>query len=266
MILFKPKKSIVTAYLGLAVSGTLSAAGIGQLGILDTSGINPQTGLEWAPGDTYRLIFVTSTTTDATSTDISTYNAFVQGVANAAGLGSVSWSAVGSTATVSARDNTGTAGPGGSPIVLMDGITVIATDNADFWDGIMVTLVGAGNNPVTGDPSVDHGRGIYLDENGVDQGADDRVFTGTNGDGTASGQPLGAVGNVSTGSMGSGFPAIFWGWNAGESTRWTQDFSVAGTGQQEMYAISETLTVIPEPSALALALLGGLGLIRRRRI
>ena len=151
----------------------------------------------------------------------------------------------------------------------MDGTTVIADGYADLWNGIEVTLVGAGppsgTGPVTGDPNIDHARGIYLDENGVDQGADDRVFTGTNGNGTASGQPLGAVGNVSTGSMGSGFPAIFWSYTAGESTRWTQDFSFDGTQQQEMYAISETLTVIPEPSLMALVALGGLAFVRRRR-
>ena len=231
---------------------------LGQLGVLDTDGINPTTGVPWAAGDTYRLIFVTSTTTDATSTDISTYNAFVQGVADAAGLGtssagSVTWSAVGSTATVDARDNTGTAGAGGSPILLMDGTTIIADDNADLWDGIVATIVGAGppsgTGPLTGDLTVDHARGIYITESGTllnppPQGADDRVFTGTIGNGTASGQPLGAVGNVSTGSTGSGFGAQYWGvGGSGQSTRWTEDFNFDGTQQQQMYAISGTLTV-----------------------
>ena len=277
----RPSFSAFAACLGLAaLPCELSAAGISQFGVLDTSGINPQTGLEWAPGDTYRLIFVTSTTTTATSTDISTYNAFVQGVADGAGLGTgvsgpVNWNAVGSTATVDAIDNTGTAGPGGSPILLMDGMTIIATDNADLWDGILATIVGAGppsgTGPLTGDLTVDHARGIHITESGAllnppPEGADDRVFTGTNGDGTASGEPLGAVGNVSTGSTGSGFGAQFWGVNgSGETTRWTQDFSFDGTGQQQMYAISDTLTVVPEPSTVLLALLGGVALIRRRR-
>ena len=34
------------------------------------------------PGDKYRLVFVTSTTTDATSPDISYYNSFVTNVAD----------------------------------------------------------------------------------------------------------------------------------------------------------------------------------------
>lgn len=262
------RSSLLSTFGCLALlSSSAGAAVVGQLGILDTSGINPATGVQWAPGDTYRLTFVTSTTTNATSTDINTYNAFVQGVAAGAGLGSVTWTAIGSTASVDAIDNTGMNpalnGPG-EPILLMNGLTVIADNYADMWDGINVTLLGSGS-----DPANDHGRGIYFDENGNDfsppGNADDRIFTGTNGDGTASGQPLGFAGNVSTGSTGSNFPAQFWGYNSGESTRWTQDFSFDGTQQQEMYGISETLTVVPEPGSTALALLGGLALLRRRR-
>ena len=37
------------------------------------------------PGDTYRLAFETSTTTDATSTSIADYNTFVTGVATGVG-------------------------------------------------------------------------------------------------------------------------------------------------------------------------------------
>ena len=62
-------------------------------------------------GDTYRLAFVTSTTTAATSTDIAFYNAFVTGVANTqAELADLltTWSVIGSTAALDARDNTGT--------------------------------------------------------------------------------------------------------------------------------------------------------------
>ena len=63
------------------------------------------------PGDQYRLAFVTSTTRDATSTDIADYNTFVLGVANSsAALAALSttWKAIGSTATADARDNTDT--------------------------------------------------------------------------------------------------------------------------------------------------------------
>ena len=66
------------------------------------------------PGDPYRLAFVTSTTRDATSTNIADYNNFVSGVANGvtqlAALGTT-WKAIGSTSADDARDNTGTKAP-----------------------------------------------------------------------------------------------------------------------------------------------------------
>lgn len=266
----KLRKTLKTtlAFAGIALAATSAqSAVIGQLGILQDSangGLNPNTGVAWAPGDTYRLVFVTSTTTTATSTDIGTYNAFVQGVANAAGLGSVTWNAVGSTATVDARDNVG-ANPGvdgtGEMTILMDGLTIIANDNADLWNGIVNTVVG------TGDPATENGRSVYFNENG-DQLLTDRVFTGTKTDGTAntegSGRILGGSltesGVVATGSTFSTFPAAFW---PGE--RWLVDFSMPNTSELPMYGMSETLTVIPEPSSVALLGLGGLALLRRRR-
>ena len=126
-----------------------------QVGVLDpylaNGGINPATGQPWAEGDTYRLIFVTSGTTACNSSNIATYNAFVQGLANAAGLGGATWKVVGSTATVDARDNTHT-NPGvdgaGEPIVRMDGTFVIANNYADLWNGINNSHV-AGQNYLT---------------------------------------------------------------------------------------------------------------------
>ena len=110
-----------------------------QLGVLDLNangGINPNTGSPWQIGDTYRLVFISSTTRNATSTNIADYNAHVQNAANAAGLGSVTWYAIGSTATVDAIDNTQTnvADVDGA-FFLMDGSTIVSTSNADFWDG-----------------------------------------------------------------------------------------------------------------------------------
>jgi hypothetical protein len=75
------------------------------------------------PGDQYRLVFVTDGTRDAQSTDIADYNAFVTAQANQStelqALG-VDWFVIGSTSTVSARDNTGTDGGGGVPIYLLE--------------------------------------------------------------------------------------------------------------------------------------------------
>jgi len=119
----------------------------GQLGILSPetlAGTNPATGSPWRAGDRYRLVFHTSANTTAESSDIATYNAWVQNLADAttiyriaAGDGAT-WKAIGSTDTVDARDNTATNpqtdGPG-EPIYLLDGSTLVAADYADLWDG-----------------------------------------------------------------------------------------------------------------------------------
>ena len=93
-----------------------------------------------SPGDQYRLGFVTSEGISATSPNIGDYNIFAQSIAEAvpelAALGA-DWSAVASTESVNARENTGTDpltdGPG-IPIFLIDG-SKIADDNSDLWDG-----------------------------------------------------------------------------------------------------------------------------------
>jgi hypothetical protein len=90
-------------------------------------------------GDQYRLIFVTSTTRDASSTDIAVYNDFVSGVANTipelVSLGTT-WTAVASTPTVAAVTNTGTdwtpAGATGVPIYLLND-SQVAINYDTFW-------------------------------------------------------------------------------------------------------------------------------------
>ncbi|MEM7201976.1 MAG: hypothetical protein AAF628_17040 [Planctomycetota bacterium] len=92
------------------------------------------------PGDRYRVLVVTDGARDALSTDIADYNAFVTAdvdeVDDLFGL-NTQWSAVASTATVFARDNTGTnaTAPGiqGVPIYLRDG-TRLADHYDDLWD------------------------------------------------------------------------------------------------------------------------------------
>ena len=58
------------------------------------------------PGDTFRFIFVTTGTLDATSSDIADDNLFVQN--DAAGyVKPITWKAIGSLSGVDARDNVG---------------------------------------------------------------------------------------------------------------------------------------------------------------
>ena len=93
------------------------------------------------PGDQFRLIFLSSTKQDATSTDIADYNAFIQNlVANGhADIQAYSngFTAVGCTEDDNARDNTGTTHTPedrGVPIYWIDG-TKVADDYQDFYNG-----------------------------------------------------------------------------------------------------------------------------------
>ncbi len=87
------------------------------------------------PGDSFRLLFVTSATRDASSADIADYNAHVQGAANGnASLKSFknSFTALISTASVNIKDNSATTGTG-VPVHWLRGDKV-ADDYADFYD------------------------------------------------------------------------------------------------------------------------------------
>ena len=88
-------------------------------------------------GDQFRLIFVSSTRRDATSSDIEVYNTFVQDRAAAGHSAIQAYSSqfrvVGSTAAVDARDNTNTTGTG-VPIYWLNG-NKVADNYADFYDG-----------------------------------------------------------------------------------------------------------------------------------
>lgn len=175
------------------------------------------------PGDAYRLVFVTSTSRDATSTDIASYNSFVTSVANSvpelAALGTT-WSAVGSTSTVNARDNTQTntsINGSGVPIYRLDG-TLVANDYGDLWDGgiqAAISTTELGDN-VSG-----------------------RVWTGTTSLGIAhSSAPLGGVLDVVYGNPQSA---------AGGWRTTTRD---APTFEYRFYAMSGVLTAVPEPASL----------------
>ena len=74
-------------------------------------------------GRTARLAFVTSTTHDALSANMATYDAFVQGAADAAGLGGT-WKALGSTIGVNSRTRVGMDGAGVG-VLRMDSVIVV---------------------------------------------------------------------------------------------------------------------------------------------
>ena len=121
-----------TVNLVIAIKGTTAAPG--PTVVPNNWSLIP-TGL--STGDKFRLIFLSSTKRDGSSTDIATYNTFVQTRAAAGHTDIQAYSdgfrVVGCTGSVDAVDNTGTTGVG-VPIYWLNG-NKVADDYADFYDG-----------------------------------------------------------------------------------------------------------------------------------
>lgn len=194
---------------------TFLAGELGVLNLNDTP-INPNTGVAWAAGDTYRLAFTSSTSRDATSATIADYDTHVQTAANASllNLAGVTWKAVVSTLTVDADVNTGT-DSGSSEAILDLASNTIANNYADLWDG-----------------SIDNTFG--LEEDGVTQSApaSNELWTGTITSGAKHAtQYMGNGGNVQTGKTDQ------------TTTTWTQAFNRAETDLRPIRGMSPVLTI-----------------------
>ncbi len=253
--------------LATLIAPRAEAAGSGQLGILDTSGVNPQTGVEWAVGDAYRLVFISSGRVDPKDSSlgdfdlISTWNAQAQLFANSSdlNLGRVSWKIIGSTVDTDAKTNTKTdpALDGlGHPIMLIDGSTVIARDFEDLWDGEI-------QNTIT----MTEQRGLSI----FDVEAPHYPFTGTRPDGTAL-LPDQALRHLSQNRA-----KIRQG-QADQTKGWIDRNAIAPPAKDDepmpIYAISRALSVIPrsgatdeipETSTFLLIGLTSLALLRRKK-
>ncbi|MCY4372699.1 MAG: fibronectin type III domain-containing protein, partial [Spirochaetaceae bacterium] len=178
-------------------------------------------------GQSFRLLFVTSSTNHAaTSPDIATYNAAVQGKANAnANLRPFKgeFRALISTATVHARDNTGTTGTG-VPIYWVGGDKA-ADDYADFYDGSWDSRAGRT------EAGTAIARGIFP--------AVATAWTGSHANGTLAGEAHAGsgskvnVGNLST--TGSTNPINAW--------------SSSGSSRTRLYGLSPVLTVGADSAA-----------------
>lgn len=194
------------------------------------------------PGDTYHLVFVTSMSRNATSVNINDYDMFAQGAADAAGIGTgspignINWRVIGSTSTVDAIAHTTIQGGA----YRLDGVK-IASGEQDFWDGIIDAPITVNEFGVIGhiDPMVDANSVIGP-----------RVFVGTTlSGGKSTGHELGSLNGVSVSRL---FSTI----GPGECVLWGDDL---GPKTNSFYAISETLTVVPEPATLPLLLLALVG-------
>lgn len=177
-------------------------------------------------------MFVTTGTRDATSSDIGTYDGFVNADAGGATYdGSViSWQAIGSTATVNAIDHIGVTG---SAVYLVDGTMVASSDGTSgLWSG---SLLNAPNE--------------FLD--GTSASAP--VWTGTSSNGSKFPYSLGnQILYLSVHGLSDSTDST-WAIYAGQNTSVSAHF----------YGISSDLVVpgaaaVPEPSTAVLAGLGGL--------
>lgn len=98
-----------------------------------------------SPGDKYRVLFVTTSLTAATSTSISTYNTFVQTAAAAGSVTSslgLSWMALASTLTDNAQTNASVLNTDTSPVSFFNtNGDLLAVSGQDLWDGSLLVAV-----------------------------------------------------------------------------------------------------------------------------
>jgi len=209
------------------------------------------------PGDQYRLAFVTSGSRDAISDDIDDYNAFVQSAADEAmevGDWGYDWKAIGSTANVDARDNTGTnlANGDGLPVYRLDGV-LLFSDYRNLWRAadlpteVSLNFSELGTTLPPNDPD-----GFLL------------VWTGSTEDGAA------AVGPSGNYALGAGFDSIFGYANINnvDMIRAAGPGTLPPDGRLPLYAISEVITAVPEPAStlMLFCVLVAFGPYRRSRI
>ena len=158
-------------------------------------------------GDSFRLLFISSTTRDAADAEIATYDTHVQTAAANGGSEiqafSAEFKALGSTSAIDARDNTATtytSSDPGVPIYWLDGDKV-ADDYSDFYDG-------------------DWGSNAPKTESGTAGAAGIEVFTGSFDDGTNAGpRHIGrtAGNNVRVGKPGTAGEELDSGGDRGKS-------------------------------------------------
>lgn len=180
-------------------------------------------------GDEYHLAFITSGTRTPSSADIEDYNEFVQNAADSAPIGDwgIKWFAVGATEAVSMAENVpiNLASPSQltSPTYLVDGSLLLTSSFSRPWN---VTEFGVE-------------RTALLDGN-------IQVMTGFDWDGGATSFPLGSTGGTTGGFYTDVWPVWFYdGGNGG---------GIGPTEELPMYAISEMLIAVPEPSSKTLLL------------
>ena len=185
------------------------------------------------PGDSFRLIFIGTSNTNASSSDIDVYNTFVQDLVEASGHEAIkalsgTFRMLGSTEDVDARDNTGTTGTG-VPIYWLGGAKV-ADDYADFYDGGWD----------------EEAAGRWETGASVTIGANWKIWTGSAQDGTEAmntgGTQSRALGNSGNHWVMQGSP------NGSDSTHGPiESDTISRTNNRYVYGLSGVFTVSDQP-------------------
>ncbi len=209
----------------LSVLSVFALAAIAA-GTASAGSISTPTGLN--PGDQFRFVFVTANTSDATSSDLSTYDNIVSSDATGYTYGGISpiWKAIVSNSITDARDHIGLLSTSVVPLYTVNGAKV---SGGNLWSGVLLSPM---NVSISG------------------QTATFKVWTGSNTDGTKdSASPLGTPGAPVSGYSGS------------MQHPWIRNSYESITNELPVYGISDVLTVpaaVPEPSTVMLVGLGGL--------
>lgn len=193
-------------------------------------------------GDSYRLVFVTSTTRNGTSDSIGTYDSFVTAAADSnLDLPATNWRAIVSTPATDAIDHLSVDSSGGwntasVPIYRLDGERVV--------NGFASLFPSSSAGAILENP-------IRIDENGGN--LDTLVFTGSNTSGQESNNNIG-LGN-------STFMTTVAGNSSQTGSSWISSVFRNKTDNLSFYALSDVLVVggatssVPEPSGFVLGLM-----------
>jgi hypothetical protein len=230
-----PLASTLTLVLALGLVADARA------GIIAPSGLHP--------GDQFRIVFVTTTLTDATSSNLPYYDNIVLGDALRGGLGTygvtpVTWEAIASAASPRVVNAITRLPADDVPIFLPDG-TEVAVSGTALWNTANVNLLHAIDETATGKPVGDP---IF----GTD------VWTGT--------RPNGSIAAIG----GFGDPMVALGNTANANVGWVRASGSISQVPQSLYGFSSVLTVpgesqaVPEPSSLTLVLVGIGGFVGAR--
>ncbi len=232
------------------------------------AGVVIQAPVGLQPGDHFRIIFVTSGTTAATSNNIADYNSFVNQQAGGATYDGrlVQWSAIASTNTVNALANINSASS--SAVYMVDGTKVASSTTGSaggLWSSNLIAQptegingnaftsgfvwTGTSGNGMEYSTTIFGGYGLGSNNYGYNPYSQMNVFSNPQ-------VQVGAISGSQTGSNWVQIPN-----NSASSTPGLKNW----TDQYQMYGISQEMTVTPEPSTLLISAAGLLVIVLARR-